>query len=153
MWSPYQKLELRPFAGGAELLANGIPLRWDGDETAQGRAAKEVGSSDKPRRPATAAAELGDGRPQAALFDRLRRSADTNAVTEGRAAREDASSAGSAYERLPRALLDVAEGYYAVTMKAATPAELAKMERIDYDHVNKMRPEWIRSFEREIAPK
>ena len=32
-------------------------------------------------------------------------------------------------------------------------AELAKMERIDYDHVNKMRPEWIRIFEREIAPK
>lgn len=34
------------------------------------------------------------------------------------------------------------------------PAEdLAKMEKIDYDHVNKMRPEWIKFFEREIVQK
>lgn len=31
--------------------------------------------------------------------------------------------------------------------------ELAKMEKIDYDLVNKMRPEWIKFFEREIVQK
>jgi putative spermidine/putrescine transport system substrate-binding protein len=40
-----------------------------------------------------------------------------------------------------------------ITTNPVPAAELAKMERIDYDHVNKMRPEWIRIFEREIAPK
>ncbi|MCC6470136.1 MAG: extracellular solute-binding protein [Alphaproteobacteria bacterium] len=40
-----------------------------------------------------------------------------------------------------------------VTGNPIPAAELAKMEKIDYDVVNKARPEWIKVFEREIAPK
>ncbi|TPW19296.1 MAG: hypothetical protein FD126_2828, partial [Elusimicrobia bacterium] len=117
----------------AALRAEAAPLlaKWGRADIPAALAGRlgEVGSAERLGPPAS------DGGPApkrglAGLFDRLRRSADTNAVTEtsGRSGPEAAPQT-SPYDRLPRSLLDVAESYYAVTMKAATPEALARLDQ------------------------